>query len=84
MTSIYDIYLFYLFEIICLNIFSKFLSFVHVTSKLSILSNYAEHPKKLLPYYIEFLFLILKSPHLTDQPTYLEKMTSVQRKIHLA
>ncbi len=41
-------YLFHLSEIICLNIFSEFLSFVHVTSKLSILSNHIEHPKKLV------------------------------------
>ncbi len=41
-------YLLHLSEIICLNTFSKLLSFVHVTSKLNILSNYAKHPKKLV------------------------------------
>ena len=44
-------YLFHLFEIICLNTFLEFLSFVHVTSKLSFLSNHAEHPKGLAPGY---------------------------------
>ncbi len=42
---------FYFSKIICFNTFLEFLSFVHVTSKLSILSNHAEHPKRLAPYY---------------------------------
>ncbi len=36
----------FIFETIRLNTFSKYLSSVHVNFKLSILSNYAEHPKK--------------------------------------
>ena len=44
-------YLFHFSEIIRLNTFSEFLGFVHVTSKLSILPNHAEHPKGLAPCY---------------------------------
>ena len=42
------IYLTFSSEIIQLNTLLEFLSFVHVTSELSILSNYAEHPKGLV------------------------------------
>ena len=41
-----------LFEINYLNIFPEFFSFIYVTSKLNILFNYAEHPKKLALYYM--------------------------------
>ncbi len=53
-------YLFYLFEIICLNTLLKFLSFVHVTSKLSILFNHAEHLKGLMPCYTLLSFTIIQ------------------------
>ena len=51
-----SIYLFYLLEIICLNTFLEFFSFVYVTSKLSILSNYTKHPKRLTLYYMLYFF----------------------------
>ncbi len=51
-------YLFHFSELIYLNIFSKFLSFVYVISKLSILSNHVEHPKRLASYYTLPSFLL--------------------------
>ena len=72
-----SIYLFYPSKIICLNIFLEFLSFVHMTFKLSILSNHIKHFKGLIPCYILLLFTILKSSHLTGQPAYLKKMTLI-------
>ena len=47
--------------IIRLITFPEFLNFVHIISKLNILSNYAKYPKKLVSYYILFFFIkILK------------------------
>ena len=77
MTFTYNYYLFYLSEIICLNTFSKFLNFVHITFKLSVLSNYAEHSKKLALYCTLLLFKILKSPYSMGHLPRLEKMTLV-------
>ncbi len=56
MTSARDFYLFHLSEIIYLNTFSEFLSFVHVNSKLSILSNQIKHLKELALYFMLLLF----------------------------
>ncbi len=52
-----SIYLFHLFKIIRLNTFSEFLSFIHMTSKLNILSNYAEYPNGLAPCYMLSFFI---------------------------
>ena len=46
--SILQTYLSYFFKIIYLNTFSELLNFVYISPKLNILSNYAEHPKKLV------------------------------------
>ena len=51
-------YLFHFSEIIYLDIFLKFFSFVHITSKLFILSNHAEHPRELALCYM-LLFLTI-------------------------
>lgn len=42
-------------------IFPEFLSFAYVISKLSILSNYTEHSKRLALYYILSCFIKSKS-----------------------
>ncbi len=60
--------------------FSEFLSFIYITSKLSISSNHAEYPKGLAPCYMLPFFTILKSPYPMDQPACLEKIISVQGK----
>ena len=74
MTSVYDFYLpDFISEIICLITFSKFFSFIYVTSKLSISSNHTKHPKKLVLYYTLFFFKILKVSYPTGQPAYLEE-----------
>ena len=74
MTSPYDFHLpNFIFEIICLIIFPKFLSFVYITSKLSILFNHAKYFIKLASYYILSLFTILKSLYPTDQPACLKE-----------
>ena len=53
MISAYDFYLpNFTSEIINLIIFSEFLNFIHMISKLSISFNHTEHPKKLGSYYI--------------------------------
>ncbi len=77
MTTAYDFHLFYLPEIICLNNFPEFLSFIHMTSKLSILSNHAKYPKELALYYMLSFFTSLKSLHSIDQLACLKKMTSI-------
>ena len=77
------IYLILPTEIICLNIFSKFLSFVYVTFKLTILSNHAEHSKRLAPYYTLPPFIILKSLYLTGQPARLERWLQFKEEIVL-
>ena len=53
------IYLFYLSKIIYLNTFLEFLSFIYVTSKLSILFNQTKHSVGLAPYYILLFFIII-------------------------
>ena len=69
-------------EIIYLNIFSEFLSSIHVTSKLNISFNYTKYLKKLAPYYTILLFFtILKSLHLKDQPVCLEEDFSLKKKL---
>ena len=74
MTFIYNFYLFnFTSKIVCLIIFPEFLSFIYVISKLSILSNHAEHSKRLIPYYVLPLFIILKSPYPIGQPVYLKE-----------
>ncbi len=45
--------------------------------KLSIFSNYVEHLKRLVLWYILPLFIILKSPYPISQPAHLEKMILV-------
>ncbi len=82
-TFAYDFHLFHFSEIIHLNIFLEFLSFVYMTYKLSILPNYARRPKELVPCYTLSFFTILKSPHPTDQLACLEKMTSVRGRKRL-
>ncbi len=52
-------YLFYLFEIIGLNTFLEFLSFIYMISKLNILSNHAKHPKGLVSYYMPPFFILV-------------------------
>ena len=67
-------HLFHFFEIIYLNIFVKFLSFIYVTSKLNILSNYAKHLKELtLCYMLVPFFIILKSLYPINQPACLKE-----------
>ena len=83
MIPTYEFYLFYLSKINYLNIFSKFFSFVCVTFKLSILSNYVKYLKGLALYYTLSFFTILKSLYPTNQLVYLEKMTLIQRRSYL-
>ena len=59
----------------------KFFHYSHMTSKLNILSYYAEHSKELVLYYVLPLFIILKSSNKTGQPACLEKMTLVWEKL---
>ncbi len=77
------IYLLFFFDIIWLHIFSEFLSFVYMISKLSILPNHTKYLRGLATCYTLLLFTILKSPHPISQPTRLEKMTSVQERGYL-
>ncbi len=73
-TSVCDFYLpDFTSKIICLITFLEFFSFVYMTSKLNILSNYTKHPKRLVLYYILFLFIILKSLYPTGQLAYLKE-----------
>ena len=59
MTFIYNFHLSnFIFEIIYLITFSEFLSIIYIIFKLSILSNHAKHPKKLVLCYT-LLFSIL-------------------------
>ncbi len=82
MTTTYNFYLpDFTSEIIYWNTFPKFLSFVYMTYKLSILSNHVKHPKELAPCYMLSLFIILKSLYLISQPACLKKMTSVREKL---
>ena len=78
-----SIYLFHFFEIIYLNTFLEFLNFVYMTSKLSILSNHTEYPKKLAPYYILPFFIILKSLYLISQPACLKKLLYLRKRFSL-
>ena len=58
MTFVYNFYLpDFISEINYLITFLKFLSFVHMISKLSILFYYAEYLKKLMSYYVLLLFI---------------------------
>ena len=74
MTFIHDFHLHdFISKINCLITFLEFFSFVHITSKLNISSNYTEYLKKLVPYYILLLFTILKSLYPISQPICLKK-----------
>ena len=58
MTFIYGFHLYdFISKIICLITILEFLSFIYVTSKLSISFNHAKYLKGLLPYYILLLFI---------------------------
>ncbi len=74
MISTCDFYLLiFTSKIIQLNTFLEFFSCSHVTSKSSILSNHAKHPKGLVLLYALSLFTILKSLYPIGQPACLEK-----------
>ncbi len=78
MTSTRDFYLLdYTTEIICLNTFPEFLGFIHMTSKLSIFSNYAKHPKGLTLYYTPLFFTT------TYYSSYLKRKVQVRLKLKL-
>ena len=83
MTCARDFYLsvFLLSKVICLNTFSKCVSFIHMISKLSILSNLTKYFKKLAPCYTMLpLFTIVKSLYLISQPAHLKKDNYSSRK----
>ena len=75
------IYLFYQSKIICLSTVSEFLSFTHMTSKLSILSNHIEHSKELVLCYTLLFFTILKSLYLTGQLAHLKDNSNLRKKL---
>ena len=64
----------YFSEIIRLHTFSVFFSFVHMTSKLSILCIYTEHPKGLAPCYVLPPFPVILDLNLI--PIFIGKLTS--------
>ncbi len=65
-------------KIIYLNTVSEYLNFVHVTFKLSILSNHIKYPKRLVPYY-KLPFFRIKKERLSI--IYIEKVLVDAKKM---